>query len=119
MCGEIFRNDKGLLSFDRKTKKDAFYFYKANWSDEPVLYITSRRFIERTNSVTDVKIYSNASAAELLVNGKSQGTCQNDGNGMFVWRETKLSPGLNHIEAKAQVGSQLLTDNCAWRLSVP
>jgi beta-galactosidase len=54
------RNDKGLVSYDRKTKKDAFYFYKANWSDEPTLYITSRRFTERTNAVTDVKVYSNA-----------------------------------------------------------
>jgi beta-galactosidase len=48
------------VSYDRKTKKDAFYFYKANWSDEPTLYITSRRFTERTNAVTDVKVYSNA-----------------------------------------------------------
>ena len=41
------RNDKGLVTADRKTKKDAFYFYKANWSEEPVLYITSRRYTER------------------------------------------------------------------------
>ena len=38
------RNDKGLVTYDRKIKKDAFFFYKANWSDEPMLYITSRRF---------------------------------------------------------------------------
>ncbi|HEY6951797.1 MAG TPA: glycoside hydrolase family 2 TIM barrel-domain containing protein, partial [Bacteroidota bacterium] len=54
------RNDKGLVTYDRKTKKDAFYFYKANWSDEPTLYFTSRRFTIRTNHVTDVKVYSNA-----------------------------------------------------------
>ena len=54
------RNDKGLVTYDRKIKKDAFFFYKANWSAEPTLYITSRRFTERTNAVTDVKIYSNA-----------------------------------------------------------
>ena len=65
------RNDKGLVTYDRKIKKDAFYFYKANWSDEPVIYITSRRFTERTNAVTDVKIYSNAKTAELLLNGTS------------------------------------------------
>ncbi len=113
------RNDKGLLSFDRKTKKDVFYFYKANWSDEPMLYITSRRFTERTNALTDVKIYSNATAAELLVNGRSQGTRQNDGNGVFLWRGTKLAPGRNQIEAKAQFGSKLLTDSCWWQLSAP
>ncbi len=53
------RNDKGLVTYDRKVRKDAFYFYKANWSDEPVVYITDRRFTERTEAATDVKIYSN------------------------------------------------------------
>ena len=59
--GVLGRNDKGLVTDDRKTRKDAFFFYKANWSDEPTLYITSRRFTNRTNAVTNVKIYSNAS----------------------------------------------------------
>ena len=59
------------MTYDRKIKKDAFYFYKANWSDEPMIYIKSRRFTERTNAVTDVKIYSNAKNVELLVNGVS------------------------------------------------
>ncbi len=61
--GVLGRNDKGLVTYDRKIRKDAFYFYKANWSDEPMVYITSRRFTERTNAVTDVKIYSNAAQA--------------------------------------------------------
>ena len=78
-------NDKGLVTRDRKTKKDAFYFYQANWSEEPVLYITSRRFTERTNAVTDVKIYSNADQVELLLNGKSQGKRSDGTNACFVW----------------------------------
>ena len=53
------RNDKGLVPTTAKSKRTRSYFYKANWSDEPVLYITSRRFHERTNAVTDVKVYSN------------------------------------------------------------
>jgi beta-galactosidase len=110
------RNDKGLVTYDRKTRKDAFFFYKANWSDEPVLYITSRRFVERTNAVTDVKIYSNASEAELLVNGASQGTRQNDGNAIFIWKDVHLAPGDNHIEAHARRDGQALTDNCVWTL---
>ena len=77
--GVLGRNDKGLMSCDRKTKKDAFYFYKANWSDEPVLYITSRRFTERTIAVTDVKIYSNAKKVELFVNNISQDVRVNHG----------------------------------------
>jgi beta-galactosidase len=111
------RNDKGLITFDRKTKKDAFYFYKANWSEEPVLYVTSRRFIERTNSVTQVKLYSNAAEAELLVNGLSQGMRRNDGNGVMLWPRVTLAPGKNQILAKAQAGSRLLTDTCVWHLS--
>ena len=110
------RNDKGLVTYDRKTKKDAFFFYKANWSDEPVLYITSRRFVERTNAVTDVKIYSNAAEAELLVNGASQGTRQNDGNAVYTWQNVHLAPGDNHIEARARRDGRNLTDTCVWTL---
>jgi beta-galactosidase len=110
------RNDKGLITYDRKVKKDAFWFYKANWSDEPTLYITSRRFIERTNAVTDLKVYSNATKVELFVNGASQRNCRNDGNAVFVWKDVKLSPGENRIEAKAQRGGQSLTDECVWSL---
>ena len=69
-------NDKGLVTRDRKTKKDAFYFYQANWSDEPVLYITSRRFTERTNAVTDVKIYSNAKPGGIVAQREIRGQTQ-------------------------------------------
>ncbi len=109
-------NDKGLITYDRKVKKDAFYFYKANWSAEPMLYLTSRRFVERTNAVTEVKVYSNAKEAELFVNGASKGFCQNDGNSVFVWKGVMLSPGENRIEARAQSGGKTLTDECAWTL---
>jgi beta-galactosidase len=110
------RNDKGLVTYDRSIKKDAFYFYKANWSDEPVLYITSRRFAERTNAVTDVKIYSNASEVELSLNGNSQGK-RNDGtNGVFVWKDAALSPGENKVEARAERDGKNLSDSCVWTL---
>jgi beta-galactosidase len=111
------RNDKGLVTYDRKTRKDAFYFYKANWSDEPVLYITSRRHTERTNAVTDVKLYSNASEAEVLLNGATQGTRKNDGNGVLVWKDLTLAAGENRVEARAQRNGQPLSDNCVWTLT--
>jgi beta-galactosidase len=110
------RNDKGLVTYDRKTKKDAFYFYKANWSQEPVLYITDRRFTERTNDVTDVKIYSNATTAELLLNGTSHGVRTNDDNSVFIWKNVRLKPGDNSVEARAAKNGQPLTDNCTWTL---
>jgi len=110
------RNDKGLVTYDRKIKKDAFYFYKANWSDEPVLYITSRRFIERTNAVTDVKIYSNAGKVELLLNGKSVGKRDDGTNGVFLWKDVSLQPGENRVEARAERDKESLTDSCVWNL---
>ena len=110
------RNDKGLITYDHKTKKDAFYFYKANWSDEPMIYITSRRHTEHTNAVTDVKIYSNAKKAELFVNGASKGVCQNDGNAVFVWKNVTLSPGENRITTKAEREGKALADECVWTL---
>ena len=114
--GVVGRNDKGLVTADRKIRKDTFYFYKANWSDEPVLYITSRRDTDRTNAVTDVKLYSNATEAEISINGVSQGTQQNDGNGVILWKNLKLNPGKNSIEAHANRNGQPLTDHCDWNL---
>ena len=110
------RNDKGLVTYDRKTKKDAFFFYQANWSDEPMVYITSRRFTERTNAVTDVKIYSNAKAVELLVNGSSQGKRADGTDGVFIWKDMRLKPGENQIEAKAERAGKSLSDKCVWTL---
>lgn len=110
------RNDKGLVTYDRRTKKDAFFFYKANWSDEPTLYITSRRFTERTKASTDVKIYSNASEVELLVNGMSQGKQAGGANCIFIWKDVKLQPGENHIEARARRDDHALGDSCVWTL---
>jgi beta-galactosidase len=110
------RNDKGLVTYDRKIKKDAFYFYKANWSDEPVLYITSRRFTERTNAVTDVKIYSNASEVELSLNGIPQGKHNDGTNGVFIWKDVNLSSGENQVEARAERNGKSLIDSCVWNL---
>jgi len=110
------RNDKGLVTYDRKTKKDAFYFYQANWSDEPMVYITSRRFTERTNAVTDVKIYSNMKEVELLLNGISQGKPSNGTNCVFIWENVTLRPGENQIAAKAERDGKKLSDSCVWTL---
>ena len=106
-------NDKGLVTLDRKTKKDAFYWYKANWSDLPVLHITSRRFIERKQPVTPVKIYSNAETVELRINGASLGT-KTSSNHIFLWPEVSLARGANVIEARATRGGQELVDRCGW-----
>ena len=110
------RNDKSLVTGDRTTKNDSFYFYKANWSDEPVLYITSRRHTERTNAVTEVKVYSNVKEVELRVNGTSFGRRTTDGNAAFLWRDAQLKPGANAIEASTTQSGRGLRDDCEWKL---
>jgi beta-galactosidase len=109
------RNDKGLVTFDRKTRKDAFYFYKATWSAEPVLYITSRRFVDRKEPTTTVKIYSNATEVELFVNDRSLGK-QTSPDKIFRWANVTLATGENKIRATA---GNTLSDECVWRLAPP
>lgn len=71
--GENGQNHKGLITFDRKYKKDAFYAYKAWLSDEPFVHICSKRYVDRVEDVTKVTVYSNQPKVELFVNGQSVG----------------------------------------------
>jgi beta-galactosidase len=111
-------NDKGLVSFDRKTRKDAFYFYKANWSNEPVLYITGRRYVNRAYPVVDVRAYSNASKASLSVNGKvlAEVPCPEH---ICVWSDVRLAGGANTISVRANVEGRELSDTVAWNSPDP
>lgn len=68
--GSVGKNCKGLVTFDRKLRKDAFYYYKANWSEEPFVHIGGRRFAKRCAEDTTVKVYSNQNHVRLFVNGK-------------------------------------------------
>ena len=67
--GEPGMNHKGLITFDRKTKKDSFYIYKAWWSKEPFVHITSKRFRDRTSNKITVKVYSNQNEVTLYKDG--------------------------------------------------
>lgn len=108
-------NDKGLVTYDRKTPKDAFYFYKAQWSKEPMAYITSRRHIVRENADTQVKVYSNCERVELRVNGKKiSETAPVDG--IARWDSVTLQPGRNKIEVTGTAGGKRVTDSCEWIL---
>ena len=71
--GENGQNHKGLVTMDRKYKKDSFYAYKAWLSDEPFVHICGKRYVDRVEAVTKVTVYSNLPRVELLVNGKSLG----------------------------------------------
>ena len=71
--GENGQNHKGLVTFDRKYKKDSFYAYKAWLSDEPFVHLCGKRYIDRVEDVTKVTVYSNQPAVELFANGVSLG----------------------------------------------
>jgi beta-galactosidase len=109
-------NDKGLVTRDRKTKKDTFYFYKANWNSEPMVRIASRAATPRTKALTEVKVYSNCAEVELLVNGKSAGRAKPDAIKVCRWPDIGLQPGRNVIEAIA--AGEKLSDTCEWTLDL-
>ena len=110
-------NDKGLVTYDKQTKKDAFYFYKANWnSNQPTLYITDKRNDTRHKPVTDIKIYSTVPDVELFVNGKSLGKRSPDNFKRIVWQNVVLQNGINTIEVKAGNENEGLKDACTWEL---
>ncbi|MBE6644615.1 MAG: glycoside hydrolase family 2 protein, partial [Ruminococcaceae bacterium] len=74
--GELGQNHKGLVTIDRKYKKDTFYAYKAWLSDEPFVHICSKKYIDRVEEVTKVTVYSNQPEVELFANGVSLGKKQ-------------------------------------------
>lgn len=111
-------NNKGLVTRDRQVKKDAFYWYKANWSDEPFAHITSRRFTPRETETTPVKVYSNCPEVELIVGGASCGVLRSEDR-VFVWPVVTLRPGENLIEAVGRKDGREFRDRCAWTLKKP
>ena len=95
--GEPGMNHKGLVTFDRKTKKDSFYLYKAYWSDEPFVHIASKRFTDRAKDTIKVKVYSNQPSVTLYADGEPVGTQQ--GEHIFTF-DVKLS-GETSVRAEA------------------
>ncbi|MDR3061324.1 MAG: beta-galactosidase, partial [Dysgonamonadaceae bacterium] len=109
------RNMKGLVTFDRKTKKDPFYWYKANWSKEPVLYLTQRRAINRKNEITPVTVYSNRGIPQLFVNGMeikdfSKGTTPVH----YIFNDVRLKEGENIVLVRINDNGNILEDKIIW-----
>lgn len=95
--GEPGMNHKGLVTFDRKIKKDSFYIYKAWWSDEPFVHLCGSRYVDRPEEVTEVKVYSNQPKVALYHNGKLVG--EQTGRHVFKFK-VKLEEN-NNLEAVA------------------
>lgn len=93
-------NDKGLVSFDRTVRKDAFFYFKAQWADAPVVHVTGRRYVQRAYPVTDVRVYSNASTVAVSRNGVALGDASCNA-GICVLRGVRLDTGRNRIVARA------------------
>ncbi|MBQ7121763.1 MAG: hypothetical protein IJO03_05805 [Clostridia bacterium] len=91
------RNNKGLVTFDRKIKKDAFYVYKAHWSDEKFVHIAGERFVDRPTGEQKIKVYSNCDKVTLTVNGEKT---ELEGDKIFLF-DAVINEGENIITAKA------------------
>ena len=94
------RNMKGLVTFDRKVKKDAYYWYKANWSEEPVLYLTQRRNADRETRRTTVTVYSNIGQPKLFLNGKELAEVRQGYTAVhYIFNDVVLADGKNILTA--------------------
>lgn len=97
--GEPGMNHKGLITFDRKIKKDSFFLYKAYWSDEKFVHIASRRYVERCEEKTTIRVYTNQKHVALFVNGKK--FAEQDGDKVFVFKNVPMTPTM---QVKAVAG---------------
>jgi len=104
-------NDKGLVSYNRKNRKDAFYLYKANWNkSEKTTHLCSKGYAERKEDVTDIIAFTTAPLAKLFVNGKQVGTMKTDLYATVIWKNVKLTSGKNVVEIKTADGN----DSTEW-----
>lgn len=95
--GEPGMNHKGLVTFDRKLKKDCFYLYKAYWTEAPFVYLAGRRYEYRTEAVTEITVYSTCGEVSLYNNGKLVETKK----GERVFKFKMKMENENHLEVKA------------------
>ena len=95
--GVAGRNNKGLVTYDRKTKKDSFYIYKAYWTTDPFVHITSKRYYYRAEKTTTVKVYSNCDKVTLFVGGKEFAT--KEGKYIFTFEVPLKTLGATKIKA--------------------
>lgn len=104
-------NDKGLVTHDRKVKKDAYYFYKANWNPQPMVYIAGKRCTERHCRETEIQVFSNCRQVRLSLNGTPIQTLAPNDIRLCTFRVT-LHPGHNILTATGIGDGKELADTC-------
>lgn len=113
--GVAARNLKGLITFDRKIKKDSYYWYKANWSESPVLYLTQRRNTDRERKITTVTVYSNIGMPKVYLNGvELHGIRKGYTDVHYIIDNVELAQGKNVIKAVASYKGEEYTDEIEW-----
>jgi beta-galactosidase len=108
-------NDKGLVTYDRSTRKDAFFYYKANWTTNPMVYITGHTLTNRMTNAITAKVYANCDTVELLLNGASQGVLTST-NRIFTW-PVRLQRGTNTVQAVGIKGAIKVSDSLVWNVA--
>jgi beta-galactosidase len=108
-------NDKGLVTRDRNTRKDAYFFYQANWTDIPMAHLVGCGVTSSKGRNLTLKAYSNKPALSLTVNGKSYGIQNGSEAHVFLWRDVSLDEGTNHVSVSDEHG---LEDHCSIALTV-
>ena len=97
------RNDKGLVTYDRCLKKDAFFIYKAYWTSEPMIYIAGRRWVDRAPEERNITVYTNCEKVTLVVNGAEVETKEAQDH-CVVFENVAFQDGENTITAKCCCG---------------
>ena len=110
------QNDKGLVTRDRQTRKDAFYFYKANWNKAVnTVHLCSKRYVDRVESLTDVIVFTTAPSAKLYINGKLVGNQKTDEYATIIWKDVALADGANEVVVRTAYGD----DSVVWNVVKP
>lgn len=105
------QNDKGIITYDRKNRKDPFFLYKANWNKkEKTVHICSKRYIDRKEDTTDIIVFTTAPSAKLYINDKLIGAQKTNAYATIIWPNVKLFKGVNKVELRTVHG----TDSCEW-----
>ena len=109
------RNMKGMVTFDRKTKKDSYFWYKANWSEDPVLYLTQRRNVDREKKVTSITVYSNIGEPKVFLNGQELSDIHKGYTDVhYIIDNVTLADGKNIVKTVASKDGKTYEDTIEW-----